>query len=82
MSAAQPGSIADTHGTKGFGLNNLPYGSFDPGTGFRPGVRIGDSVIDLPAVLAGHPRVSDALVAALDTPSLDGLLAAGHLVWA
>nr|WP_227411999.1 MULTISPECIES: fumarylacetoacetate hydrolase family protein [unclassified Cryobacterium] len=63
-------------------MNNLPYGSFDAGAGFRPGVRIGDSVVDLRAALAGHPRVSDALRVALDTPSLDGILAAGHLVWA
>jgi fumarylacetoacetase len=56
----------------GFDDDHLPYGVFDAGDGRRVGVRIGDRVLDLAAV------VDDPLVTG---GSLDRLLAAGPAAW-
>ncbi|MEV4349457.1 fumarylacetoacetase [Actinoplanes sp. NPDC049596] len=57
-----------------FGLDNLPYGIFSPAGGKpRAGVRLGDTVIDLAALL-GDP--------VFDAPSLNPFLAQGPRRWA
>ncbi|MBW0275728.1 fumarylacetoacetase [Nocardia sp. MH4] len=56
-----------------FGPENLPYGVFaPPGGGFRVGARLGDTVLDLVALL-GDPVFAQ--------PSLNALLAAGPEHW-
>lgn len=69
--------------TDGFGVANLPYGSFsaDDGASFRLGVRLGDKVIDLSALAARVEGLDDAGRAAVDADNLDKLLAAGAQVW-
>lgn len=59
-----------------FPLNNLPYGVFDDGKGARPGVAIGDFVLDLRAVDHG---LDPALLA---EPAWNAVMAAGPRVWA
>ena len=57
-----------------FGLDNLPYGVFEPpGAGPRVGVRVGDSVLDLVALLG-----DDTFAA----PVLNGFMAQGRARWA
>src|SRR5262249_7807829 len=57
-----------------FGLDNLPYGIFAPGSGApRAGVRVADSVIDLAAALR------DEVFAA---PVLNPFMAEGPARWA
>jgi fumarylacetoacetase len=66
-----------------FGPAVLPYGSFSPaGAPPRPGVRIGDHVLDLAALahgglLSGFP----AAEAAFASPGLDVLIASGPGAW-
>ena len=59
-----------------FGVANLPYGVFEadggPGTGPRVGVRIGDAVLDLAAVLDDP---------AFARPSLNTFMAQGRARW-
>jgi fumarylacetoacetase len=58
----------------GFGLDNLPYGVFSTGSGTpRVGVRAGDNVIDLAALLGGE---------VFATPSLNAFMAQGPARWA
>jgi fumarylacetoacetase len=67
----------------GFPIQNLPYGVFRrPGEMSRPGVAIGDQVVDLAGV-AGLGLLDDDLDARelLVHPSLDALLAAGRPTW-
>lgn len=80
-------SAVEVFATEGFGVENLPYGSYATATAAAcPGVRLGDRVISLRALAvvtsgsswAVPPRVMDALAG----PGLDALLAAGHMVWA
>ena len=57
----------------GFGLDNLPYGTFStPGTRRRTGVAVGDHVLDL-AALTGDPVHA--------TGSLNAFLARGPAAW-
>lgn len=76
-------SAAAVLSTKGFGPENLPYGSFstDEGTTFQLGARLGDHVIDLGALAAGVPGLTDEQQAAVTAPNLDRLLAGGTGVW-
>ena len=60
----------------GFDGDHLPYGLFDAGDGRRVGVRIGDQVLDLVAVV-DNPDAA----ALLTTGTLDPLLAAGPASW-
>ncbi|WUP70903.1 fumarylacetoacetase [Streptomyces sp. NBC_00258] len=62
-----------------FGLQTLPYGVFDAGSGRRVGVRIGECVLDLAAACARSRRIDAGLFA---RGSLDELLAAGPDTWA
>lgn len=56
-----------------FGTNNLPYGVFSTeGTDPRVGVRVGDSVVDLYALLGDQ---------AFNTASLNAFMAAGYPRW-
>ncbi|QCB97837.1 fumarylacetoacetase [Arthrobacter sp. PAMC25564] len=76
------GSIAWKYATEGFGIENLPYASFAPaGQEARLGVRIGNSVLDVPAAVNADAAASSALRAAVAGPNLDALLAAGRPVW-
>lgn len=60
----------------GFGLENLPYGVFDPADGRRRvGVAVGDRVLDAGAV------AGPAFAGLLGSPVLNPLLAAGRPVW-
>ncbi|MHA6615765.1 fumarylacetoacetase [Pseudonocardia sp. DLS-67] len=62
-----------------FGLDNLPYGVFSPAGGApRVGVRLGDDVVDLSALL-GDAVIDDAVFAA---PSLNPFMAQGPARWA
>jgi len=68
----------------GFGVNHLPYGVFSTAdAGPRVGARIGDWVVDLPAVAAraGEPGDRSRLAEAWDTGSLNAFLALGHAAW-
>jgi fumarylacetoacetase len=57
----------------GFGLDNLPYGVFSPADGTpRVGVRLGDDVVDMSALL------DDPVFA---TPSLNAFMAQGRERW-
>ncbi|MFV8382271.1 fumarylacetoacetate hydrolase family protein [Corynebacterium hindlerae] len=69
--------------TEGFGAANLPYGSFslDGGNTFRLGVRLGDKVIDLGALAATVPGLSQKAQAAVSFHNLDLLLAEGATTW-
>ena len=61
-----------------FGLANLPYGVFSRDDGRRrPGVRVGDLVLDL----AAAARATGADAGLLEGPSLNPLLAAGRAQW-
>ena len=65
----------------GFDDDHLPYGTFDDGHGRRVGVRIGNRVLDLAAMIEGiadNPDVTGLLAVG----SLDALLAAGPAAWA
>jgi fumarylacetoacetase len=63
----------------GFGLANLPFGSFSPaGGGRRLGVAIGDDILDLAGVAGAAGSDLVELVAA---PVLNPLLTAGHQAW-
>ncbi|PXY22244.1 fumarylacetoacetase [Prauserella muralis] len=67
-------STIDIPAGSGFGLANLPYGVFSPpGAPPRVGVRVGDSVVDLAALLG------DDVFA---RPSLNAFLAQGRARWA
>lgn len=77
-------TAAQRFATTGFGPENLPYGSFSvPGGERRLGVRLGDQVVDIAALVGqpGVPPLADAARAAATAPDLDPLLAAGHTVW-
>lgn len=63
-----------------FTLDNLPYGVVDPGDGPRPGVAIGDHVLDLRAV-AGAGLLPRAAAEAFGEPDLNGFLSLGRSVW-
>lgn len=75
MTAPTGGSRCWVPGAAGsaYDVDNLPYAVFStPGTRPRVGVRIGDLVLDLPAVGEGP---------ALAQPSLDAFLALGRETW-
>ncbi len=70
----------------GFPIQNLPFGVFRAQAGsrnFRPGVAIGDQILDL-AVLAGLRPFADEAGQALDacrSSTLNGLMALGQKHW-
>ncbi|HET7277164.1 MAG TPA: fumarylacetoacetase [Dermatophilaceae bacterium] len=67
-----------------FGLANLPYGVFStPGTPPRVGVRMGDLVLDAPAVaaLGGDPGDGPDLAKAWRHASLNAFLDLGRPAW-
>ena len=73
-------TAADTYATAGFGIENLPYGSYRIGDGSpRLGVRLGSQVLDAGALASAAGR--DDLAPVLDTENLDALLAAGPQTW-
>ncbi|MFJ4268661.1 fumarylacetoacetase [Paenarthrobacter nicotinovorans] len=78
----EAGSLADQYARPGYGIENLPYASFCTADGIpRLGVRIGDKVLDIAAVVANDGRATAKLLSAVDGPNLDKLLAAGRNVW-
>lgn len=83
QNAVEPGSIAASYSTEGFGISHLPYASFTPSSGGQPrlGVRIGDHVVDTADVVDATGGASLALKEAADGANLDRLLAAGRSVW-
>lgn len=76
-------SYAESFSTTGFGIENLPYGSFsaDGGETFRLGIRLGDRVINISALAEKASGLDEAQRAAVDAADLDKLLAAGAQVW-
>lgn len=75
-------SIADKYATEGFGISNLPYASFaPPGKEPRLGVRIGDKVLDVAAVIGNDTEAAPELGAAVAGSNLDSLLQAGRPAW-
>lgn len=84
MNTPAPGSAAARLGSTGNDIEHLPYGSYTHGdNGPRLGVRLGDHVLEVSAVLALLPsgELSDAARTAVDAPSLDALLAQNRTVW-
>ena len=80
-----PGSWVPGADGSGFGAGHLPYGVFSTGVGGgprRPGVRIGDRVLDLAQLAAADAGGLGAQADALRGPSLTPLLAAGPAAWA
>lgn len=69
-----------------FPLQNLPFGVFrrkGAAEGFRPGVAIGDQIVDLRALYAARlfGGAADAALAACDRNNLNELMAAGSAAW-
>ena len=67
--------------TTDFPLQNLPLGCFRAAGATRPGVAIGDQILDLAAssaMLALAPRIVDAIEASATTGALNPLLALGR----
>ncbi|HLI40250.1 MAG TPA: fumarylacetoacetase [Streptosporangiaceae bacterium] len=74
MSPRQAATWPDLPPGSGFGVTNLPYGVFSaPGQPPRCGVRVGDGVLDLAAVLG------EAVFA---EPALNAFMAQGRARWA
>ncbi|MFY3261234.1 fumarylacetoacetase, partial [Achromobacter xylosoxidans] len=73
-------------GTSDFPVQNLPYAAFrrkGSQESFRPGVAIGDQIVDLAALAAAKPfegAAAEAL-AACQGDSLNALMALGHAHW-
>ena len=70
----------------GFPIQNLPFGVFRPrgdSQAFRPGVAIGDKVLDLSALAQMHPWTGAAAVAlaACEAENLNPLMGLGHPHW-
>lgn len=83
MGNPDPGSAAARLATAGNDVDHLPYASFAArGAAPRLGVRLGDSVIAVPALLdlAGR-EFSAAARDAVSGPSLDALLACPKAIW-
>ncbi len=76
-------SFADTYSTAGFGVQNLPYGSFsaDGGKTFRLGARLGERVIDLGALAAAVGGLDEKATQAVSASNLDALLKEKASVW-
>lgn len=76
-------TAAELLATDGFGVENLPYGSFsaDQGQTFHLGVRLGKTVLDLGGLANAIGGLSEAEGRAVSAPNLDVLLAAGSSVW-
>lgn len=68
--------------TPGFGVDNLPYGSYEVDGKTRLGVRLGDSVVDLAELAANVGGLDDDVVDAVGHHNLDVLLAGGRTLWA
>jgi fumarylacetoacetase len=70
-------TVVDVPDGSPFGVDNLPYGVFSvPGTRPRPGVRVGDTVVDLAAALG-----TDGPDAAFAAPALNPFMAQGKARW-
>jgi fumarylacetoacetase len=72
--------------TLGFPVQNLPYASFrvrDAGEAFRPGVAIGDHIVDLAALARARPFAGDAAraLAACEGDTLNALMSTGPSCW-
>ena len=70
-------------GSGDFPIQNLPYGVFREGGSVRPGVAIGESVLDLRALGSAGllaPAIPDA-PALFAEPSLNALAASGRTTW-
>lgn len=87
LSAIPATSAAAVFATPGFGVENLPYGSYSTGTdsstsdtSAKLGIRLGDTVFPA-ADIARKAGAADDLVALLDTSNLDRLLAADRGAW-
>lgn len=87
LSTTPATSAAAVYATPGFGVENLPYGSYSnesdastDGASAKLGVRLGDTV--LPATdIARKAGIAEEVVAFLDAPNLDRLLAADRTIW-
>lgn len=78
-------TAAEAFAVPGFGIENLPYGSFTAPGAAEPvlGFRLGDRAIDLSQLtLSPHlPAAPDTVRKALTSTNLDTLLAAGRATW-
>jgi fumarylacetoacetase len=74
--SARSSWVNSANGHADFPIQNLPLGIFsDAASGARPGVAIGDSILDLKAV-AGLGLLPGHMAATLDGPTLNAALAA------
>jgi fumarylacetoacetase len=72
--------------TLGFPVQNLPYASFrvrNAGGSFRPGVAIGDQIVDLATLAQARPFEGEAAraLAACQGDTLNALMSAGPSCW-
>ncbi len=77
-------TAVDLLGKRGFGVENLPYGSvyMEENTVPRVVVRLGDHAIDLGSLASTVGGLSSkAKDAVTDQPNIDALLAAGRPIW-
>ena len=87
LSTTPATSAAAVYATPGFGIENLPYGSYSDGTNTstgntnaKLGVRLGDTVFPA-ADIARIAGLDEDLVGCLDAANLDRLLAADRGTW-
>ncbi len=67
--------VPGAHGHAAFPIQNLPYGIFAPGEGLpRPGVAIGEAILDLQAA-AARGMLSEPVGSALSAGTLNALMA-------
>ncbi len=74
-------SAAIELGTTGFGPENLPYGSFEHNGSTHLGVRLGDHVLNLGALIEAVGGVEQQVAEAAVHHNLDLVLAGGKAVW-
>ncbi|ANE02849.1 fumarylacetoacetate hydrolase family protein [Corynebacterium crudilactis] len=67
--------------TEGFGIENLPYGSFELDGKTQLGIRLGDHVIGLETLISKVGGLDEKVAVAAAQPNLDALLAGGKEIW-
>lgn len=67
--------------TDGFGIDNLPYGSFELEGETHLGVRLGDHVIGLKSLISKIGGLDEDVARAASASNLDLLLAGGKAMW-
>lgn len=74
-------TASQTLATEGFGIENLPYGSFEFEGKTQLGVRLGDHVIELKSLVSKVGGLDEQTSLAASGPNLDQILAGGKTMW-